>query len=296
MTHVTDSQPEQGTPVPMPPSASRARWPRPPASRTGTGPASPGASTSGGSTSTWSTRTRAPRPEDEARGEEFLARLREVCEGFDGDPHRARRPDPRRVPRGAHRDRRLRDEDPARVRRSRAHHVRYGKALMLAGSAHPSIGALLSAHQSIGVPEPVKLVGTPEQKQALPAPLRGRRDLGLPAHRARRRLRPGPDGEHGHPDDRRHGIPARRGEAVDHQRRRRRAARRHGAGAEARDGQRGGITAFVVEGTTRGHHRRAAQRVHGPQGARERPDPVPPGAGARREPARRARARGSRSR
>ena len=41
----------------------------------------------------------------------------------------------------------------------------YGKALMLVGSAHPSLGALLSAHQSIGVPEPVKLVGTPEQKQ-----------------------------------------------------------------------------------------------------------------------------------
>jgi alkylation response protein AidB-like acyl-CoA dehydrogenase len=41
----------------------------------------------------------------------------------------------------------------------------YGKALMLAGSAHPSLGALLSAHQSIGVPEPVKLVGTEEQKR-----------------------------------------------------------------------------------------------------------------------------------
>ncbi len=42
----------------------------------------------------------------------------------------------------------------------------YGKALMLASSAHPSIAALLSAHQSIGVPEPVKLVGTSEQKEA----------------------------------------------------------------------------------------------------------------------------------
>ena len=30
---------------------------------------------------------------------------------------------------------------------------------------HPSLGALLSAHQSIGVPEPVKVFGTPEQKQ-----------------------------------------------------------------------------------------------------------------------------------
>ena len=41
----------------------------------------------------------------------------------------------------------------------------YGRALMLIGSVHPAFGAMLSAHQSIGVPEPVKLVGTPEQKE-----------------------------------------------------------------------------------------------------------------------------------
>ena len=43
--------------------------------------------------------------------------------------------------------------------------VYYNRALMLAGSVHPSLGALLSAHQSIGVPEPLKLFGTEEQKQ-----------------------------------------------------------------------------------------------------------------------------------
>jgi alkylation response protein AidB-like acyl-CoA dehydrogenase len=41
----------------------------------------------------------------------------------------------------------------------------YCRALMLVGSVNPSIGALLSAHQSIGVPQPLKLVGTDEQKQ-----------------------------------------------------------------------------------------------------------------------------------
>jgi alkylation response protein AidB-like acyl-CoA dehydrogenase len=41
----------------------------------------------------------------------------------------------------------------------------YCRALMLAGSVNPSIGALLSAHQSIGVPQPLKLVGTAEQKE-----------------------------------------------------------------------------------------------------------------------------------
>jgi alkylation response protein AidB-like acyl-CoA dehydrogenase len=41
----------------------------------------------------------------------------------------------------------------------------YCRALMLAGSASPALGALLSAHQSIGVPQPLKQFGTDEQKQ-----------------------------------------------------------------------------------------------------------------------------------
>lgn len=40
----------------------------------------------------------------------------------------------------------------------------YGRALMLLGSVHPSVGALVSAHLSIGVPEPIKVFGTEEQK------------------------------------------------------------------------------------------------------------------------------------
>jgi alkylation response protein AidB-like acyl-CoA dehydrogenase len=43
--------------------------------------------------------------------------------------------------------------------------LHYCRALMLAGSVNPSIGALLSAHQSIGVPQPLKMFGTDEQKQ-----------------------------------------------------------------------------------------------------------------------------------
>ena len=41
----------------------------------------------------------------------------------------------------------------------------YGKALMQVGAVCPALGALLSAHQSIGVPEPVKSFGTEEQKR-----------------------------------------------------------------------------------------------------------------------------------
>lgn len=43
--------------------------------------------------------------------------------------------------------------------------VYYNKALALVGSVHPALGALLSAHQSIGVPQPVSMFGTAEQKQ-----------------------------------------------------------------------------------------------------------------------------------
>jgi alkylation response protein AidB-like acyl-CoA dehydrogenase len=52
--------------------------------------------------------------------------------------------------------------------------IAYNQALMLIGSVHPSLGALVSAHQSIGVPEPVMLFGTEEQKRAfLPRCARG---------------------------------------------------------------------------------------------------------------------------
>jgi alkylation response protein AidB-like acyl-CoA dehydrogenase len=44
--------------------------------------------------------------------------------------------------------------------------LHYCKALTLVGSVNPSVGALLSAHQSIGVPQPLKLFGTPAQKKA----------------------------------------------------------------------------------------------------------------------------------
>jgi alkylation response protein AidB-like acyl-CoA dehydrogenase len=41
----------------------------------------------------------------------------------------------------------------------------YCRALMMLGSANPALSALVSAHQSIGVPQPLKLFGTKEQKE-----------------------------------------------------------------------------------------------------------------------------------
>jgi alkylation response protein AidB-like acyl-CoA dehydrogenase len=106
-----------------------------------------------------------PSQEDDARASEFLERLRVVCEGIDTL--------------AIEREDRIRDEDVRALADLGCFGLKispqygglglsqlaYNKALMLVGSAHPSLGALLSAHQSIGVPEPLKLAGTPEQKQ-----------------------------------------------------------------------------------------------------------------------------------
>ncbi len=43
--------------------------------------------------------------------------------------------------------------------------VYYNRALALAGQCHSSLSTLLSAHQSIGVPEPLRLFGSEEQKR-----------------------------------------------------------------------------------------------------------------------------------
>ena len=41
----------------------------------------------------------------------------------------------------------------------------YNRALTMVGTVNASIAALLSAHQSVGLPEPLKLAGTEEQKR-----------------------------------------------------------------------------------------------------------------------------------
>src|SRR3712207_22959 len=43
--------------------------------------------------------------------------------------------------------------------------VYYNKALALAGTWHSALATLLSAHQSIGLPEPLRMFGTEEQKR-----------------------------------------------------------------------------------------------------------------------------------
>ncbi|MBY8870151.1 acyl-CoA dehydrogenase family protein [Streptomyces sennicomposti] len=106
-----------------------------------------------------------PADEDVQRGEEFLAKLRDFCET---------KVDAARI----ERDARIPDDVITGLKEIGAlgmkidtkygglglTQVYYNKALALAGSASPAIGALLSAHQSIGVPQPLKMFGTQEQK------------------------------------------------------------------------------------------------------------------------------------
>jgi alkylation response protein AidB-like acyl-CoA dehydrogenase len=109
-----------------------------------------------------------PMPTDEAtqRGEEFLAKLRDFCETkVDGAliEREARIPD--EVITGLKEIGALGMKIDTKYGGLGLTQVYYNKALTLAGSASPAIGVLLSAHQSIGVPQPLKLFGTPEQKE-----------------------------------------------------------------------------------------------------------------------------------
>ncbi|WP_424892827.1 acyl-CoA dehydrogenase family protein [Streptomyces sp. XH2] len=107
-----------------------------------------------------------PALEDVRRGEEFLAKLRDFCET---------RIDPARIEREA----KIPDETVNGLKELGAlgmkidtkygglglTSVYYNKALAVVGSVSPAVGALLSAHQSIGVPQPLKLFGTQQQKE-----------------------------------------------------------------------------------------------------------------------------------
>src|SRR5499426_2901281 len=118
-----------------------------------------------------------PRPDGEAarRGEEFCARMREFCETSVDSAL-------------IERDARIPDEVVKGLAALGAFGMKiapeygglgltnlyYNRALITAGSVSPAIAALLSAHQSIGVPQPLELFGTAEQKQRyLPRCARG---------------------------------------------------------------------------------------------------------------------------
>ncbi|MDJ0460951.1 acyl-CoA dehydrogenase family protein [Streptomyces sp. H27-C3] len=108
-----------------------------------------------------------PPPEDARRGEEFLATLRDFCETkIDSAQIEREAKIPDEVINGLKELGALGMKIDIEYGGLGLTQVYYNKALALIGSASPALGALLSAHQSIGVPQPLKIFGTQEQKAA----------------------------------------------------------------------------------------------------------------------------------
>jgi alkylation response protein AidB-like acyl-CoA dehydrogenase len=195
-----------------------------------------------------------PRPSDEARrrGEEFCDRLREFCESS---------VDPAVI----ERDARIPDEVIKGLAAIGSFGMKiapeygglgltnlyYNRALIIAGSVSPAIAALLSAHQSIGVPQPLALFGTEDQKKEyLPRCARGEisaflltePDVGSDPARLNTTATPSEDGSqyvlNGVKLWTTNGVVADLLVVM--------------ARVPKSDGHRGGITAFVVEGNAPG--------------------------------------------
>ena len=209
-----------------------------------------------------------PRPSAEAsqRGEEFCARLRDFCEASMN---------------GAliEREARIPDESvkglaalgafgmkiPAAYGGLGLSNLYYNRALMIVGSVSPAVAALLSAHQSIGVPQPLALFGTDEQKQRylprcasgeISAFLLTEPDVGSDPARLAATATPSADGSeyvlNGVKLWTTNGVVADLLVVM--------------ARVPKSDGHRGGITAFVVEGSSDGitvEHRNAFMGLRG---------------------------------
>ncbi|MCW2883453.1 MAG: acyl-CoA dehydrogenase domain protein [Streptosporangiaceae bacterium] len=193
-----------------------------------------------------------PRPLEEAKakGEKFLALLREFC-STKIDPEvierEARIPD--EVIKGLRALGALGMKVPEEYGGLGLSQIYYNKALMVVGSVNPALGALLSAHQSIGVPQPIKLFGTTEQKarwlprcvHEISAFLLTEPDVGSDPARLQTTAVPGPDGSYvlnGVKLWTTNGVVADLLVVM--------------ARVPASDGHRGGISAFVVEAASAG--------------------------------------------
>jgi alkylation response protein AidB-like acyl-CoA dehydrogenase len=209
-----------------------------------------------------------PRQRGEAaqRGEEFCARLREFCEASVNSAlieRDARIPD--EVVTGLARVGAFGMKIPTAYGGLGLSNLYYNRALIIVGSASPAIAALLSAHQSIGVPQPLALFGTEEQKQQyLPRCARGEisaflltePDVGSDPARLSTSATPSADGSEYVLDGVKlwttNGVVADLLVVM--------------ARVPKSDGHRGGITAFVIEGSAEGitvEHRNAFMGLRG---------------------------------
>jgi alkylation response protein AidB-like acyl-CoA dehydrogenase len=209
-----------------------------------------------------------PHPDAEAvrRGEEFCTRLREFCEAHIDSAK-------------IDRDALIPDEVVTGLAGLGAFGMKidteygglgltnlyYNRALIIAGSASPVVAAMLSAHQSIGVPQPLAQFGSPEQKQQyLPRCARGEisaflltePDVGSDPARLATTAAPSPDGSeyllNGVKLWTTNGVVADLLVVM--------------ARVPKSEGHKGGITAFVIEGNAEGitvEHRNAFMGLRG---------------------------------
>ncbi|MGC0144623.1 acyl-CoA dehydrogenase family protein [Pseudactinotalea sp. Z1732] len=106
----------------------------------------------------------APDSDPDEGGEAFLGRLHEVLAGIDGAAIEREAKVPQGVLDALAQAGAFGMKIPTEYGGAGLGQVYYNRALMLVGTVSPALGALLSAHQSIGVPEPVRQFGTEEQK------------------------------------------------------------------------------------------------------------------------------------
>jgi len=195
-----------------------------------------------------------PRPDEESRrrGEEFCARLREFCEAsVDGALIEREDRIPDEVVRGLAALGAFGMKIAPEYGGLGLSYLYYIRALVIVGSVSPALSALLSAHQSIGVPQPVTMFGSEEQKRHyLPRCARGEisaflltePDVGSDPARLTTTATPSADGSeyvlNGVKLWTTNGVVADLLVVM--------------ARVPPGDGHRGGITAFVVEGTAAG--------------------------------------------
>ncbi|MEU9116667.1 acyl-CoA dehydrogenase family protein [Streptomyces sp. NPDC048483] len=191
-----------------------------------------------------------PAADDVRRGEKFLATLRAFCETeVDGARIEREAQIPDETLNGLKELGALGMKIDTKYGGLGLTQVYYNRALALAGSASPAIGALLSAHQSIGVPQPLKLFGTQEQRDTF-LPRCARSDISaflltepdVGSDPARLATTAVPDGEHYVLDGVKlwttNGVVADLLVVM--------------ARVPASEGHKGGITAFVVEADSPG--------------------------------------------
>jgi alkylation response protein AidB-like acyl-CoA dehydrogenase len=104
--------------------------------------------------------------EDKAAGDEILAKLRPFLEEkVDADAIDEQKEIPREVYQGLTEMGLMGIKLPQEYGGLGLSQVNYNRIIQLVSSHCASTAVMLSAHQSIGVPQPLKLFGTPEQKQ-----------------------------------------------------------------------------------------------------------------------------------